>query len=290
MQHSTRAMGCGAALTLLFISSPALADDTVQGPAAAPAGAAPSATVDESFRMPSPIAAAAEHQAGTGWEVTVTPYIWFSGLNGEIGMFPGVQPVDVDISFGDVLENLKIAGMVALGVRKDRFVALADIAYIDVGTSRDVGIRDPSFASIDLDTQTFTSTLAGGYRAVDQGPMFVDILAGARITSVDTELELIGPARTLIGESNETWVDPVIGARVHAPIGGNWALALYGDVGGFGVSSDMTWQLLGTVQVAVGRNWRIAAGWRHYEVDYQNGAFIYDVAMSGPIVGASFDF
>lgn len=284
------AFRCAAAFPLAFLASPALAQDDAGPEPAQVASAMPIAATDEGFRMPSPIDEEAEQQTGTGWEVTVTPYIWFSGLNGEVGVFPALPPVDVDISFGDVLENLKIAGMVALTVRKDRFVVLADVSYIDLGTSRDVGIRDPSFLEIELDTETFTSTLAAGYRAVDQGPMFVDVLAGARISSVNTELALSGPVRSLVADSSETWVDPVVGARAHVPLGGNWALALYGDIGGFGVSSDVTWQLLGTVQFAVSRSVRLAAGWRHYAVDYQEGAFIYDVSMSGPIVGASFDF
>ncbi len=285
--HVQSAIVYAVALPLAALSSPALANDVVE-PSATAAEAAREA--DETVRIPSPIAGDAEQQAGTGWRVTVTPYLWASGLEGQVGVFPAVVPVDVDISFGDVLENLSFAGMLAVDVSKDRFVMLADLQYIDLGTSTDVGIRDPSFAEIDLDVQTFTATAAAGYRAVDQGGTTFDILAGARISSVDTELELIGPARTLIGESNESWIDPIIASRLKVPLGGNWSMGIYGDVGGFGVGSDMTWQLLGTVQVAVGRSWRLHAGWRYYEIDYESDGFIYDVAMNGPILGASFGF
>ena len=58
-----------------------------------------------------------------------------------------------------------------------------------------------------------------------------------------------------------------------------------GDVGGFGVSSDIVWQALGLV----GYNFTDSTigyfGYRHAAVDYQNGGFIYDAATSGPIFG-----
>lgn len=280
------ALRCAAVLPLALACSPALANAEQSETTAVEAVAVAAAGQD----LPTPPPATEASATRSQWEITATPYIWFSGLNGDVGVFPRLPPVNVDIGFDDVLENLKFAGMVAIMVRKDRFVVLADISYIDVGTSTDVGIRDPEFANVSIDTQTFTTTLAAGYRAVDRGPLFLDVLAGARLSSVDTEIELAGPTRTLVADSNETWLDPVVGARFHAPLGGNWALALYGDIGGFGVSSDLTWQLLGTLQLTLSDRWRLAAGWRHYAIDYEKDSFLYDVSMGGPIVGVSYSF
>ena len=246
----------------------------------------------ESEVLPSTSAATSESTdaAGSSWEFSATPYIWFSGLSGDIGVFPALQPVDVDLSFTDLLDHLKFAATVVMQARKGRFVALADIAYVDIGASENIGIRDPEFLDVELDTSTFMATAAAGYRAVDQGPLFVDLLAGLRVTSVDTRLELTGPLNTVVGESTETWVDPVIAARGHVPIGEKWALALYGDIGGFGVGSDITWQLLGTIQYQLGRSWWLAAGWRQYAIDYEKDGFVFDVSMGGPIIGVSFNF
>jgi hypothetical protein len=270
-----------AGLALACVGTPAA------GQAAPAESAAPAL---EAMRIGADLSGQAEAQAGAPWEVTLTPYLWFAGLDGQVGVFPRLPPVDVDLSFGDVFSNLDVAVTLAGTVRKDRFVALADFSYLKVSTSRDVGIRDPSFLNVSLDTRTITSTVAAGYRAMDQGEAFVDVVAGGRLSSVDTELALNGPARSLVAEDEQTWVDPIVGARTRVPLGQRWVLALYGDVGGFGVSSDLTWQLVGSVQYAAGRNWHLAAGWRHYAVDYQDGAFIYDVTMTGPIVGASFRF
>ncbi|MEE4209844.1 MAG: hypothetical protein V2I43_11315, partial [Parvularcula sp.] len=101
----------------------------------------------------------------------------------------------------------------------------------------------------------------------------------------------LGPNRTIRGDSSETWIDPVIAFRLGVPIGGNWHLGGYVDVGGFGMASESTWQLMGSVRYELSDRWTLAAGWRHYEVDYRkDDGFIYDVGMTGPIIGATIRF
>lgn len=62
------------------------------------------------------------------------------------------------------------------------------------------------------------------------------------------------------------------------------------DVGGFGVASDYTWKLSGTLGYQFSDWFSARAGYRHLKVDYEDGGFVWDVELSGPIVGASFRF
>ena len=62
------------------------------------------------------------------------------------------------------------------------------------------------------------------------------------------------------------------------------------DVGGFGVSSDSTWQVMGALSYRLTDRIIARAGYRHLEVDYDNDGFVYDVELSGPILGVSFRF
>lgn len=48
---------------------------------------------------------AAPAPAGDEWEITVAPYVWAAGINGESGLF-GFPPQDIDVSFLDTLKNL----------------------------------------------------------------------------------------------------------------------------------------------------------------------------------------
>jgi hypothetical protein len=48
-----------------------------------------------------------------------------------------------------------------------------------------------------------------------------------------------------IAENTPAWVDPVVGVRWIPQISENWHFILKGDIGGFGVASDFTWNLQG---------------------------------------------
>jgi hypothetical protein len=62
------------------------------------------------------------------------------------------------------------------------------------------------------------------------------------------------------------------------------------DVGGFGVGSDTSWEAIATLNYRL-RDWLwLRAGYRHLEVDYEDGGFVHDVQMSGPMMGAGLQF
>jgi hypothetical protein len=234
--------------------------------------------------------APAAGESSGGWEFSITPYLWGAGEKGDIQAFAVAPPVDVDLKFSDIFDHLDFAAMGTVQAKNGRFVSMADIAYVKVSASKGVGVRDPDFIDIDLETSTFTATALAGYRAVDQGEMFLDLMGGGRLNTVKTKLSLSGPVRSLSGKSSETWLDPVIAARFHAPIGGDWAFVIYGDVGGFGLGSDLTWQLQGAVQYHLSRHWSLEAGWRQFAVDYDKQGFLYDVKLGGPLLGATYRF
>lgn len=235
-------------------------------------------------------AAAAAPAGSSEWEFSITPYGWFSGLNGDVGIFPSLRPVHVDASFSDILDNLDFAAMAIFQARKGRFVSMVDLAYVDLSVSKGLEIRNRDFISGNLESSTLTGTAVAGYRLVDKGQFFFDVMAGLRLSSADTDLSLAGPRRSISDDISETWVDPVIAARFHTPLGENWAFVIYGDMGGFGASSDFTWQVQGAVQYRLGDGWWLSGGWRHYAVDFEDDGFLYDVSMSGPILGISYRF
>jgi opacity protein-like surface antigen len=47
---------------------------------------------------------------------------------------------------------------------------------------------------------------------------------------------------------------------------------------------------LGVLQYEVAESITLEAGYRYLAVDYDDGGFLFDVAMHGPIIGASFRF
>lgn len=228
--------------------------------------------------------AAQDAPSGKDWEVAFTPYLWVAGVNGDIGI-PRGEEVEVDKSFADTLSDLKFAFMGALDVKHGRFVALADVMYLSVGTEAE-GNLGPLFVEGEVDSSVFVGTAAVGYRVVDQGPMFVDLVAGARLVTLKADVELTGPLTTRERDASKSKVAALVGGRIRVPLGENWGAALYGDVGTGGVR----WQMVGTIQWDISTHWRLAAGYRHMSIKHDTERFNFDIALSGPILGVSYRF
>jgi opacity protein-like surface antigen len=225
---------------------------------------------------------------GSGWEFAVTPYLWASGSKVDIET-PQGEEIKVDESFIDILGDLKFAMMGSFEAKNGRFVIVNDLMFLSMGSSAD-GHIGPIPIDADADMRLLTTTHLLGYRVVDQGPLFVDVFAGARITSVKVDLDLdIGPL-TVERDRKKTEIGPVIGSRFRAPLGGRWGVAVYGDLGGFGVGADLSWQLLGTVQYELSDRWRLAAGWRHFSAKQSKGDWDVHLKLDGPILGVTYRF
>ena len=69
-------------------------------------------------------------------------------------------------------------------------------------------------------------------------------------------------------------------------------MRLYGDIGGFGVGSDFTWQALGVIDYWPWENVGLSVGYRglEYRFDDDTGTkkFDVDLLLHGPIFGLSF--
>jgi hypothetical protein len=224
-----------------------------------------------------------------GWSFGLTPYVWFASLKGDVATISGLPPVSVDAGFNDIIENTDIALMLAAEARRGHFGIVTDLSYLAL--SADGNTPGPLFGGADVDTSTVFATFAGFYQVVAHERVSLDALAGARVWYVDTEIDLstgLLPARNV--QDDEVWADPVVGLRWNAQLGRGFFLAGYADVGGFGVASDSTWQLLGTLGYRFNDWFSARAGYRHLDVDYDNDGFVWDVELSGPIVGATFRF
>ncbi|MEQ1942951.1 hypothetical protein ABMA32_11090 [Mesorhizobium sp. VNQ89] len=242
-----------------------------------------------------PVEAAPEQDR---WAFSIAPYLWGAGLQGDVGLF-GLQPVDVDMSFGDIFDNLRFGGMVVGEAHNGTWGILADIVYVkielDETVERTVQNVGPVALAGNVQTSSFTGTLMGQYRVVAEPTATVDLMAGARIWSVNNDISLSlsaggPPLAEFSGSDGATWVDPMVGIRGRVDLNPAWYLTGWGMVGGLGAGSDVSWDVLG----AVGYQWTertsIVGGYRALGVDYENDGFLYDVVQSGPVLGAVFRF
>jgi opacity protein-like surface antigen len=222
---------------------------------------------------------------------SITPYLWFTGIDGTIGVVEDRAPATPDASFAEIRPHLAAAFMARGEVSWGRWGLMGDIAYLSVKGDDDVQVADPLAVSVDVRVKSLNSTAAVRYRVLRGERTAVDLYAGARITSAKLELELgFNSLPPLQGEASRTWVDPVVGVGVHTALGRRWMVSGYADIGGFGVASDLVWQAYGGISYAFSDHVRVSAGYRYYSVDYRDEPFIFDVNAHGPILGLTFEY
>jgi hypothetical protein len=224
-------------------------------------------------------------------QVTVTPYFWAAGMKGDIAPVPGLPTVHTEADFGDIVDELQLGLASSFEIRGGRWAFVGDISYVDTGQSADLKTPSSGFDSAGIDSKSLMSTLAISYRVVDGDGASLDVLGGARINWADNDIRLMRPDGSSVkANDTETWADPVIGARGVVWLSPRWSLTGYGDVGGFGVSSDLTWQAMAAVNYRFNDRIALTAGYRYYAIDYDHDGFVFDVSQYGPLIGTAITF
>lgn len=226
---------------------------------------------------------------GEDWEFVVAPYILVASIKGDASVGRVGGPVDV--KFGDILKNLEFGAMVHAEARKGRFGIIIDFSYMKLGS--DITTAVGIIADVEVEEAVIEAFLAYRMGRAREG---LDLFAGIRYWNLDLDLELTGGPLGVFVDRTEDWVDPVIGARYSSRIGSKWRANLGIDVGGFGIGSDFTWNVMGGVIYEFSDGFEIAGQYRYLDVDYDSGIpgtpdfFKYDVATHGPLIGAIFRF
>lgn len=91
-------------------------------------------------------------------------------------------------------------------------------------------------------------------------------------------------------EASKDWVDPVVGLRGYLMLHKHLALSARCDVGGFGVSSDLVWQALALALVPFNDTVALEIGYRYMDYDYHRDGFLFDMQLSGAVIGVGFTF
>lgn len=233
-----------------------------------------------------------------GWQYEFTPYIWGAGMKGKVqgGSLPEIS---VDASFSDILDVLDFGLMGAFEARKDRWAVLLDAVYMKLSAggaaSRTgpgpVGATATANANFGM-TQTVL-TAAAAYRA-REGRSPLDVIGGLRYIKLEADADIHGSffarAGSVAGSVHKDWVDPYIGARIQYPLAERWTLTGYGDVGGFGVGSDFSWQLSAGVKYDFSKNISGKFGYRAFYADYDKSGFLYDMKNEGLYAGVGIRF
>ncbi|MBD9498405.1 hypothetical protein ACI2KT_28095 [Ensifer adhaerens] len=223
----------------------------------------------------------------SGWTFSFAPYFWAAGLSGEVAQF-GLPAVDVDASFSDIFDHLEFGAMAIGEARNGPYSIFADVMYTKIsgqsGTPRGVLATD-----VELTSETFAALLGAGYSVIDSDAARLDLVAGMRVWSVESELSFHGgvlDGRTRIDQA--TWVDGLAGFRGTYSLTSEIYLIGWGLVGAGG--ADLDWDVAAAIGYRFNDTISAIAGYRALGVDYSNDGFVFDVTQQGPMLGLTVRF
>jgi hypothetical protein len=220
------------------------------------------------------------------WHFVVAPYMWFSGIKGDVSV-ADVFAIPVDMSFSDIWEDFDVGLQGHFEGRKDRVGFGLDLMWVNLGAPVAPGAP---VESVKVDVRQLVTEGFGFYRVMTGGrednPAHLDLLVGVRFTSMKTRLTLEGANGDEVNSDFQdlSWVDLMGGLKFRAPLGSRFAVLGRADIAGLG--SNLTWNLEGDLGFRASHHWTTGLGWRHLDIDYDNGderpRKLIDVAYDGP--------
>ena len=285
--------------------------------------AEPAASADLGGSIKDAPAPYAETAPRSQWTHKFTTYAWLPWISGDVTVRG--RPFAVEATPGDVLSALDWSGIPAwmsyFEARNGRLALFNDIVYSKLAGSGDFAAGRPGGVlalngAIEADyTQAVIEVGAAyeiwsGASAGAGTHTAVDLLGGARYwyqnTSLSASLNVIVPGPGLIIDGNRAivrsgtidWLDPFIGARVRYQMAPGRLLTVRGDIGGFGIGSDVSWHAIGTYEFKLfertGYDFDAYIGYKALSVDYSEGSgnrqYRYDAVQHGPVLGGTLRF
>jgi hypothetical protein len=219
------------------------------------------------------------------WRQTFYLYGMGAAIDGDAQIGPLTVPVDLSIS--DLFSALDLGGMAAYRVENGTWSFSGDVTYMDLGWSK---ATQQGRAEAGLDVEQLTVMGTVGRRVSPR----LEALFTLAYFDLSADLSLRVLQQQASASRDADWVDPLVGLRYRLPIGGKWTFDLRGDVGGFGIGSDLT--LHGWVtfvrQNSPTFSWYV--GYRYIAYDYETGSGInfqhYDLQQHGPGIGLAWSF
>lgn len=224
-------------------------------------------------------------ETNESWEFNVTPYLWMTGLSGEMTVLNKDVPVDLNFK-GDILSNLKMAAMVHAEAKKGRFSIMLDVFYAKLGA--DGTLKAETITERNVRVRLKQNMFEGGigYTFAKAGGFSLDALAGARFFDVNTNTELNDVA---LSSRDFNFIEPYVGMRFQN-YWEKWAVGGRIDAGGFGVGSEISYKYNLFVGYQFSELFDLNLGYQSYKPNYVDDLFTYNIASEGFLLGFNFKF
>jgi len=193
----------------------------------------------------------------------ISPFVWMTTMNGNLTIHGETRKINFTFKDFFTYSNLGLSGHIEL--KKGNWALLGDWIYVDL-------LKDQNYSKLTLAEISLARRVS----------KLIEIIAGGRYFKAKSEFR--GDPDN-INSGEQTWIDPIAGARL------TWDLTKYllftfrADIGGFGVGSKFSWNMIGGIGYRLS-NITFLAAYRIWYADYENGSgdnlFAYDMTTSGP--------
>jgi hypothetical protein len=212
---------------------------------------------------------------------TAAPYLLIPWMDGKVTV--GGRDHEVDVSPGQIFENLQFGAMGYFEARKAKWGVGVDAVYMALGSD----IARPS-ANVDFNQHAYSFI---GLRQLHEK---VDLVFGVRCNRLSGKIDFKGPIFQGTFEETRNWVNPIVGLKLKQRLTSRLNFAFEGDIGGFGAGSDFAWNLFPTIGIDVSKSATVRVGYRVLSEDYDTGSgnqyFKYDVITQAMVFGMAFRF
>lgn len=225
------------------------------------------------------------------WTFIVEPYMMFPNMKGHVGL--GDLPnVSVDADSHTILGHLKMGFMLNAEASTGKWTIGSDFLYMDLAQGVRPGVL---IADGELSAKQLGWEVSGLHNVTP----WLELGLGGLLNSVNSGLDInekvVGGGTVSKSKSiTKTWFDLMLIARVNSKSGEKFIYQFRGEIGGFGIGSDLAWQMQAYAGYRFSKLFQITAGYRVISLDYETGSgqnrFLYDVDTSGFVTRFGFNF
>lgn len=243
------------------------------------------------FSMTNVLAQDTKLTAKSKWSYFVEPYLLFPNMSGTVGL-ADLPEVTVDADSNAIFGNLKMGAMLYAEASNDKWAIGSDIIYMSLAQGLKPGSE---YFSGEVTAKQFAWEVSG-LRKVNP---WLELGLGGILNSINSGIDV---KRNLLGGGTKsenkslakTWFDPMLITRIKSKAGEKFVYQFRGEIGGFGIGSDLAWQMQAVAGYQFSKLFSITAGYRIISLDYETGSgqdyFHYNIDTSGPTVRFGFQF
>jgi hypothetical protein len=115
---------------------------------------------------------------------------------------------------------------------------------------------------------------------------YLEVIAGLRQQDITVSVALLNRKP----EQSKTWIDPFAGIVYTRPLTENLHASLRGDIGGFGIESDIAVNAEAILRYQMSNTLALKFGYRYIKVRFEDAAFLYDISLDGFQLGLGIRF